>query len=82
MQPFPPRMSCSIYEPQPISDRPVGLQFHTMGQGINPGDILFRPWVVGIVDAWMDSDPGMGSYRPRVTLTLCTSPKSSLISLY
>ena len=47
-----------------------GWDFHTMRGGINPDDIRVRPRVVGVVDVWMDSDPGMRLYRARVTLTL------------
>ena len=36
-----------------------GWHFHTVRGGINPDDIRARPWVVGVVDVWMDSDPGM-----------------------
>ena len=32
-----------------------------------------RPRVVGVVDVWMDYDPGMGPCRPWVTLTLLSS---------
>ena len=40
-----------------------------MRRGIKPGDIRVRPRVVRVVDVWMDYDPGMGHYRPRVALT-------------
>ena len=30
-----------------------------MRGGINPDDIRVRPRVVGVVDVWIDSDPGM-----------------------
>ena len=33
--------------------------FRTLRGGINLDDIRVRPRVVGIVDVWMDSDPGM-----------------------
>ena len=36
-----------------------GWDFHTVRGGINPNDIRVRPWVVGVVGVWMDSDPGM-----------------------
>ena len=36
-----------------------GWNFHTVWGGINPDDIRVRPQVVGVVDVWMDSDPGM-----------------------
>ena len=36
-----------------------GWDFHTVRGAINPGDIRVRPRVVGVVDVWMDFDPGM-----------------------
>ena len=43
-----------IYEPQPISNEPVGSGFpHRAGQ-IDPGDHRFRPQFVGVVDLWKD----------------------------
>ena len=36
-----------------------GWNFHTVWGGINSDDIRVRPRVVGAVDVWMDSDPGM-----------------------
>ena len=36
-----------------------GWDSHTVRGGINPDGIRVRPRVVGVVDAWMDSDPGM-----------------------
>ena len=48
--------------------------FHTVRGGINPVDIRVFPRVVGVVDVWMDSDPGMCPYRARVTPTLCMNP--------
>ena len=41
---------------------------------INPGDIRVRSRVVGVVYVWVDYDPGMGPYRPQMTVTLCTIP--------
>ena len=50
----------STYEPQPIRDRPMGLGFpHGVGRyqpGLYP---RVRPQVVGVIDVWMDSDPGI-----------------------
>ena len=46
--------------------------FHTVRRGINPDNVRVRPRVVGVVDVWIDSDPGMWPYRARVTPTLCT----------
>ena len=36
-----------------------GWDLHTVRGGINPDDIRVRPRVFGVVDVWMDSDPGM-----------------------
>ena len=36
-----------------------GWDFHIVRGGTNPNDIRVRPQVVGVVDVWMDSDPGM-----------------------
>ena len=47
-----PRYFGSIYDPQPVSDRPVGLRFHTVRGGLDPGDHHFRPHVVGVVKVW------------------------------
>ena len=40
-------------------NRPVGLGFSHRAESINPDDIRVRPQVVGVVDVWMGSDPGM-----------------------
>ena len=36
-----------------------GWDFHIVRRGINPDDIRVRPRVVGVVDVWMDFNPGM-----------------------
>ena len=36
-----------------------GWDFHTVRRGINPDDIRVQSRVVGVVDVWMNSDPGM-----------------------
>ena len=41
-----------LLEPQPISNHPVGLGFHTARGGIDPGDLSFCPRVVGVVEVW------------------------------
>ena len=42
-----------FHEPQLISNQPVGLGFpHPAGR--YPGDLRFRPRVVGVVDVWKD----------------------------
>ena len=51
-----------------------GLDLHTARGGINTGDMRVRSWIVGVVDVWVDSDPGMGPYRPRVTLIFMFKP--------
>ena len=44
-----------LHEPQPISNQPEwGWGFHTLRGGIDPGDLHFRPRVVGVVDVRMD----------------------------
>ena len=35
-----------------------GCDFHTVRGGINPDDIRACPRDVGVIDVWMDSDPG------------------------
>ena len=39
-----------LHEPQPINNHPVGLGFHTLRGGIDPGDLRFRLRVDGVVD--------------------------------
>ena len=39
-----------LHEPQPISNHPMGLGFHTLRGGIDPEDPRFRPRVVGVVE--------------------------------
>ena len=34
------------------------------GEASNPAISVFCPRVAGVVDVWMDSDPGMRLYRP------------------
>ena len=41
-----------LNEPQPISNQPEGLGV-VLG-GIDPGDLRFRPQVVGVVEIWND----------------------------
>ena len=59
MGPYPPKEELAQHEPQPIRDRPLGLGFHTVRGDIDPDDIRVHPRVAGVVDVWMDSDPGM-----------------------
>ena len=47
--------------------------FHTVRDGIDPGDYRFLLWFIGVVYIYgRISDPGMGSYIPRVALPLRT----------
>ena len=46
---------------------------------LDPGDDHFRPQVVGVVNIWKDFYPGMGTYHPRVTRALFSSPSQSAI---
>ena len=47
-----PGCAGSAYDPQQISDRPVcwRLAFHTVRGGFDPGDLCFRPQVVGVLN--------------------------------
>ena len=51
-----------------------GWYLHTVRGDINPDGIRVGPQIVGVVDVWMDSDPGMWPYHARVTTTLCMNP--------
>ena len=74
MGPYPPKVELAQYaNPSQSEIGRWGWDFHTVLRGIHPGDIRVHPWVVGVLDVRMDSDAGMRPYRPRVTLTLCTS---------
>ena len=48
------------HEPQPISEQPVGLGFHTVRGGIDPEDHRFRPRIAGVVDICKDLWSGDG----------------------
>ena len=39
--------------------------YHTARGGIDPGDLCFRPWTVGVVEASKDSSPGDGIFILR-----------------
>ena len=41
-------------EPQPISNHPAGLGFHTLRGGIDPRDLRYRPRIVGVVEIRRD----------------------------
>ena len=48
-----------LHEPQPISNHPEwGWGFHTLWGGIDPGDLFFRPRVVGVVEIWREFSSG------------------------
>ena len=51
---YPPRGTLALYDPQPISDRPVRLAFPHRAGGFDPGDDRFRPQVVGVVKVLKD----------------------------
>ena len=56
-----------LQEPQePICNQPVGLRFHIAREGTDPGDLRFRPQVVGVVHIWIDFYPGMRTYPLQV----------------
>ena len=45
-----------LHEPlgQSISNQPVGWGFHTVRGGFDPGELRFRPRVVGVVEILKD----------------------------
>ena len=54
---FPGGADSTVYDPQPIIDRPVGEvgdHFHTVRGGGNRGDIRVRSWLVGVVHVYVD----------------------------
>ena len=50
-----------LHELQPISNHSVGLGFHTLRGGIDPGNLRVRPRVVGVVEIWKDLLPEDGN---------------------
>ena len=65
----PPRVAMAL--------RTTRLGFHIVRDGIDPGDYRFLLWFIGVVYIYMYicgriSDPGIGSYPPRVALALRT----------
>ena len=65
-----------FHEPQPISNQPVGLGFPHRAGRYRPGVPPFRPHFAVFVIHGRISDPGMGSYPPRVCLALpSTNPR-------
>ena len=71
-----------LYEPQPISNHPVGLGFPHRAGRFRPGDGLLRPRSVGLLDVWYGRiyDLGMGAYPPRVALALQTPANQQPVS--
>ena len=59
-----------------LAARRLGWGFHTLRGGIYP-DLRFRPRVVGVVAIWKVSDPGMGTYPPRVWRNLGVVPRGN-----
>ena len=45
-----------------LSNQPMGWGFHTMRDGIGPGNSRFRPRCVGISDVWKDSRFGDATF--------------------
>ena len=76
---FPGGAGCT-YETQPTRDRRARSGFPHRAGFYQPEDIHFRPRDVGVVQLRKDCHPGMESYRPQVTLALCTTPSQSAIS--
>ena len=56
-----------------------GWGFHTLRGGIDPGNLRFRPRVIGAVEIWTDFEPPMENYPPRGALWLSTIPSQSAI---
>ena len=50
-----------LHKPQPVGNQPAGWGFHTARGGIDPGDLCFRPRVVGVAKVWKDIESGDGS---------------------
>ena len=55
----------------------LGWGFHTLLGGVKPGDLRFRPRVVGVVEIWNDLRPGMGIYPPRDRRNLGLVPRGN-----
>ena len=54
-----------------------GWGFHTLRGGIDPGDVSFRPRVVGDVEIWKSFEPGMGINPPRARRDLGVDPRGN-----
>ena len=44
--------ACWLHEPHPSATSQLGWGFHTLRGGIDPGDLRFRPRVVGVAFIW------------------------------
>ena len=44
----------------------LGWGFHNLWGGIDPGDLRFRPWGVGVLEIRNIANPGMRPYPPRL----------------
>ena len=64
-----------FHEPQPISNQPVGLGFPHRAGGLDPGDLRFRLWAVGVVG--VISSPEMGTYLSRERRDLDVVPRGN-----
>ena len=65
MGPYPPEVELAQHtNPNPSEIGRWGWDFHTMRGGVNLDDVRVRPRVVGVVDVWMDSDPGSDPIVP------------------
>ena len=54
MQPYILPEWSRLYEPQPVSNQPVGLGFPHRAGRIDPGNHRVRPRCVGVLDVWKD----------------------------
>ena len=60
MGPYPPEVELAQHaNPANQGSAGGGWYFHNVRGVINPDDIRVRPRAIGVVDVWMDSDPGM-----------------------
>ena len=79
MRPCRPRMTLALFSsPSQSAIGRRGWGFHTVRCGFDPGDHRFRPPVVGVVDGYgRISEPGMGTYPPRVRRDRGVSPRGN-----
>ena len=55
-----------------------GWGFRTLRGGIDPGELPRRPRVVGVVEIWKGSEPGIGTHLPRRRRELGVGPSGKL----